>query len=97
MAIITISRGTFSGGQQLAECVAEKLGYRCISREVLLKAAGEYGIPEEELSRALSKKPGILERLTSERDHYLACIKAALYKEAKNDNLIYHYFISSGE
>lgn len=90
MAIITISRGTFSGGQQLAECVAEKLGYRCISREVLLKAASEYGVPEEELSRALSKKPGILERLTSERDQYLAYIKAALYKEAKDDNLVYH-------
>jgi cytidylate kinase len=90
MAIITISRGTFSGGQQLAECVAEKLGYRCVSREVLLKAASEYGVPEEELSRALSKKPGILERLTSERDQYLAYIKAALFNEAKNDNLVYH-------
>ena len=90
MAIITISRGTFSGGQQLAECVAEKLGYRCVSGEMLLKAASEYGVPEEELSRALSKKPGFLERLTSERDQYLAYIKAALFKEAKNDNLVYH-------
>jgi cytidylate kinase len=90
MAIITISRGTFSGGQQLAECVAEKLGYRCVSGEMLLKAASEYGVTEEELSRALSKKPGILERLTSERDQYLAYIRATLFKEAKNDNLVYH-------
>jgi len=90
MAIITISRGTFSGGQQLAECVAEKLGYRCVSREMLLKTASEYGVPEEELSRALTRKPGILERLTSERNQYLAYIKAALYKEAKDGNLVYH-------
>lgn len=90
MAVITISRETYSGGQKLAECVAEKLGYRCISGDILLKAASEYGISEEELSRALSRKPGILERLTSERDRYLACVKAALYKEAKNDNLVYY-------
>ena len=35
MAIITVSRGTFSGGQSLAECVAEKLGYRCLPRFAL--------------------------------------------------------------
>ena len=35
MSIVTISRGTFSGGKYLAECVAEQLGYECISREVL--------------------------------------------------------------
>ena len=48
MAIITISRGTFSGGLQVAECVAEKLGYRCVSREVLVNAAKQYGVLEIE-------------------------------------------------
>jgi len=90
MAIITISRGTFSGGQQLAECLAEKLGYRCVSGEMLLKAASQYGAPEEELSRVLSRKPGILERLNDVRDRYLTYIKAALFKEAKEDNMVYH-------
>jgi cytidylate kinase len=35
MAVITISRGTFSGGKLLAECVARKLNYRCIDRDVV--------------------------------------------------------------
>lgn len=90
MAIITVSRGTFSGGQILAECVAEKLGYRCISREILLEAAREYGVPAEVLSKALGDKPGILERLTSERAHYLTCIRAALIREARTGKLVYH-------
>jgi cytidylate kinase len=90
MAIITISRGTFSGGQSLAKCVAEKLGYRCISREVLVEAAKQYGVQEEDLYKALSEKPGILERLTLERVHYLAYIRAALIKEAKDNDLVYH-------
>lgn len=90
MAIITISRGTFTGGRQLANCVAEKLGYRCISGEMLLEVASEYGAPVDKLSKAISSTPGILERMTADRDRYLAYIKAALYKEAKADNLVYH-------
>ena len=43
MSIITISRGTFSGGRDLAECLAQKLGYPCISREVIVEAAERYG------------------------------------------------------
>lgn len=90
MAIITVSRGTFTGGRQLAACVAEKLGYRCISGEMLLEEASEYGAPVEKLSRAISSSPGILERFTNERDRYLTYIKAALLNEAKDDNLVYH-------
>lgn len=90
MAIITISRGSFSGGQRLADCVAEKLGYRCISREVLVEASKRYGVEEEYLYKALKDKPGILERLSLERVHYLAYIRAALIKEAKDNSLVYH-------
>ena len=63
MAIITISRGTNSGGQSLAECVSKRLGYRCVSRELLVQAAKDYGVEEEMLSKALEGKPGILERM----------------------------------
>ena len=90
MAIITISRGTFSGGQGLAQCVAEKLGYRCIPRIELQQAAKRYHVSDEELSKAISGTPGILERLHSERVRYLACIRAALVKEVKDDKVVYH-------
>jgi cytidylate kinase len=94
MAIITVSRGTFSGGQQLAERVAEKLGYHCISREeVVAEAARQYGVKEKKLYEVLMKKPGVLERVvgnTTERFRYLACVRAALCKEAHADNIVYH-------
>lgn len=90
MAIITISRGTFSGGKELAECVAKKLGYQCLSREVLVEAARRYDIPLEKLSHAIEDKPGILERMTTERAHYLAYIRATLAKAAKEEKLVYH-------
>ena len=90
MAVITISRGTFSGGKELAECVAEKLGYQCVSQEILQEAAAEYGISLERLAHALAGKPGILENVNRERTRYLTCITAELLKHAKDGNLVYH-------
>jgi len=90
MSIVTISRGTFSGGQSLAECVAEKLGYRCIAREVLAQAASNYGVDEEKMRRSLEEKPGFLDRKGLERIHYTAFIRAALAREVQGDNVVYH-------
>jgi cytidylate kinase len=90
MAIITISRGTFSGGQGLAERVAEKLGCRCISREILVATSVKYGIPEEKLTEAVNGVPGVLEHLHSARKRYLACVRAVLVNEATDENLVYH-------
>jgi cytidylate kinase len=90
MAIITISRGTFSGGQSLAECVAAKLGYRCIPRVVSYEAAKKYGISDEDLTRAISETPGLLDRWSSERTRYITCLRAALINEVKNNDVVYH-------
>lgn len=92
MPIITISRGAFSGGKKLADCLAGKLGYRSLSREVMIRAAAEYGITEDKLLEAIEQKPKMEERIGLElnRFHYLSFVQAALCEEAKNDNIIYH-------
>ncbi len=92
MPIITISRGAFSGGKKLAECLSKKLGYRSLSREVMINAAAEYGISEDRLLEALEQKPRMEDRIGLElnRFHYLSFVQAALCEEAKDDNVIYH-------
>jgi cytidylate kinase len=90
MAIITISRGTMSGGKKLALMLAEKLGYECLSREIIIKAAEDYGIEENKLFEAIRNSPSIIQKLTFERERYLAFIQASICEYAKNDNLIYH-------
>ena len=90
MAIITISRGTFSGGQVLAKRVAEKLGYRCINREALEEASRQYYVPEERLSKALIGKPNSLEHLYPDRIRYITCIRATLLRECRDEKLVYH-------
>ncbi|HEY3352511.1 MAG TPA: cytidylate kinase-like family protein [Polyangia bacterium] len=88
--IITISRGSFSGGTVLAECVAEKLGYRVVSREILAAAATRYGIAEEKLAQALERAPGLWERLGHERRLYLTFIQAAFTEILLEDGVVYH-------
>ena len=90
MAIITISRGTMSGGKKLAEMLAERLGYRCVSREIIIKAADDYGAPESKLFDAVQKSPSIFQKLSFERDRYLAYIQASLCEYARAGDLIYH-------
>lgn len=90
MPIITISRGTFSGGKELAECMARGLGYPCISREVIVEAGERYGVSEAALSAALSQAPSLIDRLKRDRDRYLTYIRAVLCRHARQGNFIYH-------
>ncbi|MGC9196277.1 MAG: AAA family ATPase [Syntrophobacteraceae bacterium] len=100
MAIITISRGSYSKGKEVAQQVAEKLGYRCIAREVILDASKEFDIPEIRLIRAIHDAPSILERLMGGKEKYVAFFRAALLKQLRADNVVYHglagHFFLSG-
>ncbi len=90
MAIITISRGTLSGGKMLAKMLCERLGYECVSREIIIKAADDYAVPEGKLFEAIQKNPNIFQKLTFERERYLAYIQASLCEYAVKDNIVYH-------
>jgi cytidylate kinase len=90
MSVITISRGSYNRGKEVAEKLALKLGYECISRDILLEASSEYNIPEIKLIRAIHDAPSILQRLTHQKEKYIAFIRAALLKHIQKDNVVYH-------
>jgi cytidylate kinase len=90
MAIITISRGSYSKGKEVAEKVAERLGYECVSREILLEASEHFNIPEIKLVRALHDAPSVLERFTYGKERYLAFLEAALLNHLRRDDIVYH-------
>ena len=90
MAIITISRGSYHRGREVAEKVAQKLGYECLSRDILLEASEEFNIPEIKLIRAIQDAPSILDRFTRQKEKYVAYIRAALLKHVQKDNVVYH-------
>jgi cytidylate kinase len=90
MPIITISRGSGSGGRLLAEKLAQKLGFGLVSREDVVHQASEFGVPEEELRTALLKPPGLWSRFGHQRRRYLAFVQAALVERVKDGQVVYH-------
>jgi len=90
MSIITISRGSYSRGKEVAEKTARILGYECISRDILLEASEEFNIPEIRLVRALHDSPSVLERFMHGKERYVSYIRKALLQHVQKDNIVYH-------
>ena len=90
MSIITISRGSYSRGKEVAEKLALKLGYECISRDILLEASDEFNIPEIKLIRALHDATSVLGRFKHGKERYISYIYASLLQHARKDNVVYH-------
>ncbi|HEY3358066.1 MAG TPA: cytidylate kinase family protein [Polyangia bacterium] len=91
MAIVTISRGTFTAGEQLAALVAERLGYRVISREALFKRVAEtYGISAEVLDGLRELEPPLAGAAVTSRQRMLVAVQASLCDLVGQDRVVYH-------
>lgn len=93
MAIITISRTLFSGGEQIAQNLATQLGYPCLNRkELILGAAEDFHFPEAKLIEAMSEPPKLWQQDRDKREAHFNLIRAAFLKRCKGGNLVYHGF-----
>jgi len=90
MPVITISRGSLSGGEKLAQLLHERLGYRVISREVIVEAAREYGIDEARIVDAMQVPQRLLQRLGHQKERYVCAVQATLAEMIEDGRAIYH-------
>jgi cytidylate kinase len=90
MSIITISRGSYSHGKEVAEKVAQRLGYHLVAREVLLEASENFNVPEAKLLMTMENAPSLLDRFTNWRERYIAYIQASILMNFQRDNVVYH-------
>jgi cytidylate kinase len=90
MPIITIYQGASGEGQELAETVAQALGYRCVGREMLVEASRRYGIPEAKLNEIVEKGPHWWERLLQDLRPYRTALQATLCELAHDGKVVYH-------
>ena len=90
MGVITISRGSYSKGKEIAEKLAKKLEYDCISREILLKASDQFNVKEAKLIRALHDAPSFFDRFKHGKEKYTAFIHEVFLGYIQKDNVIYH-------
>ncbi len=90
MSIVTISRGSYSKGKEVAEKLAETLNYECISREIILEASEHFNIPELKLIRAIHDAPTVLDRFTSGKERFITFFRATLLTHLQRDNVVFH-------
>jgi cytidylate kinase len=91
MAIITISRGSLSGGEELARRLAAALQADCVSREDLVEGcARDFGTDPAEPSEVVDRPPSFWKRLTSKRPTHLKIARAVLLGRARSGNVVYH-------
>lgn len=92
MTVITISRGSFSKGKEVAEKVSRRLGYRSVSHEVILDASKRFQVPPNRLAKAIHDPPSLFERFFSEKQKYIAYVAARALARFKDDNIVYYGF-----
>lgn len=91
MGIVSISRGTKSGGILLAEAVGERLGATVLGREDLIAGHGDLAAIKEQLREEMDTFPEYLwEEVESLRHAYLCMLRSVLLDRAADGPLVYH-------
>ncbi|HSD63534.1 MAG TPA: hypothetical protein VLB50_07030, partial [Ignavibacteriaceae bacterium] len=80
MKIITISRGSLSATENLANEISKRLNCTVVTREDVLRAAEKYGIKETGLGDLsfIEKSPTFWDKMSDRKKHYIYCFQNAL-------------------
>jgi cytidylate kinase/CBS domain-containing protein len=91
MPIITISRGSCSGGVLLAEQLHERLGWKVLGQEEVSSAAAKtYHLTDQKLSQELYLPANFFERFTHRKTRYLMATQATVAELLPDGDGIYH-------
>jgi cytidylate kinase len=91
--IVTLSRLPGSLGDEVAQGLAERLGFRLVTRPELIRLADEQlgGPGAWERSPELGERaPSFWERVTGERQHYRYCavLRSVVFQRAEQDDVV---------
>ena len=90
MPVIFISRGTMSGVHKLVDCLHDRSGIRCITREDLVKIVNQHGQLATRIVEKLDKATSAYAQFSELRWPYIVLMRQALLEEARHDNMVYH-------
>jgi len=93
MSIITVSRGSYGRGKEIAEKLAAYLGYTHVSRDSLIRDIGEVNPRDAQLVHSIEEIPSIFSRFRLGKETFIAYIQSTLLQKLKNDNVVYEGFV----
>lgn len=90
MAVITVSRNVGSHGDKLTVRLAERLNYRLVGRNELVRLAAGFGGPEaiDHSPELRERSPSFWERLNEERRRNASALRNAVIQLAAEGNVI---------
>lgn len=88
MSIIAIAREIASLGDEIAQELSGRAGYRVIDKAVIEERLGSYGIGPEKREKFDEKKPSFWASLSQTREDYLHYLKTIVYSEAAQGNCV---------
>ena len=89
MAIITISRELAALGDETAQELAKRLGYRFVDKHAVEERIKSYGIEGQKFQKYDERKPSFFASLSRDRDDYLHYLKTAVFAEAEEGNCVF--------
>lgn len=90
MQVVLISRGSMSSGQALANSLAERLSFRCVCREDLVKSVDSLGEYAKKVLKTIHTATRAYEQFSQSRRPYLILMRQALLRFIYEGDLIYH-------
>jgi hypothetical protein len=90
MPVILISRGTMSGVHLLVDCLKDRTGIRCISREDLEEIVNRHGRLATRVLEKLDHATSAYDQFSELRWPYMVLMRKAMLEEICTDNVVYH-------
>ena len=88
MGIVAISQSRGSLGDEIGHELARTLSYEFADREIILKAAEQFGEVATEFEHVTEEKPTLWERFADTKRRYLAYVETIILEMAARDNVI---------
>ena len=88
MAIITLARQVAAKGDEVAQDLAAKLGYKFITRKQIEDRIIELGFPRDKMPKYDERKPGFFASMAKDRDAYQNLSQYAMLEAASKGNII---------
>ncbi len=89
MALLLISRGSFSGGQLIGQCLSKTAGMRCLTREDLIAVVNEHGELANQVITSMARAAQDYSRLSALRRPYKILMQRALLEYVRQGDVAY--------
>ncbi len=92
MPIVTLFSASYCHGDEVAERVAARLGYRVLSLdELLAECSGRHGVHADKVKKIMLKPSSVFNRWTREKERNIAVLRSTL-AEMIQDEMVHHGF-----